>query len=229
MTTSDNTSIFDKIYNNNEWYFGSGSGSVAIFNKPFISFVNKFLKEHLEVKTVIDLGCGDGKKAVIFLSYLKDTTKLRYCPIDISSYMVEKAMEKISKTNVREIVQLQWNISDFENLENVASILRSNSYKDNLILLLGNTLGNFDIHELLYEVRTSMKDQDILLIGNGLDNRNPKEILKSYDTPQQDNFLVKIVNQLGLSNEDVKYGVRFSNSRVEAFYTILKNKRIVFP
>ena len=44
---------------------------------------------------VIDLGCGDGKKAVIFISFLKDKLKVRYCPIDISNYMIERAIENI--------------------------------------------------------------------------------------------------------------------------------------
>ena len=89
MTTSDNTSIFDKIYNNNEWYFGSGSGSVAIFNKPFISFVNKFLKEHPEVKTVIDLGCGDWQIAKHF-----ELGDRKYIGCDVSKFIIEKTRAK---------------------------------------------------------------------------------------------------------------------------------------
>lgn len=177
---------------------------------------------------LIDLGCGDGKKAVIFLSYLKDTTKLRYCPIDISSYMVEKAIEKMSKTNVKEIIKLQWNISDFENLENVTPLLRSGEYKNNFILLLGNTLGNFEIHELLYEIRSSMKDGDSLLIGNGLDNKNEEELIKAYNNKQIDHWLVKILTQLGLKGEDLQYGVRYKNSRVEEYYSLNKEIEISF-
>jgi len=177
---------------------------------------------------IIDLGCGDGKKAVIFLSYLKDNNKIRYCTIDISSYMVEKAIEKMSKTNIKEIIKLQWNISDFENLENVTPLLRSGEYKDNLILLLGNTLGNFEIHELLYEIRSAMKDGDILLIGNGLDNRHPEDIITAYKNPQIDNWLVKILTQIGLKKEDLSYGVRFRNSRIEEYYSINKDIEINF-
>jgi uncharacterized SAM-dependent methyltransferase len=177
---------------------------------------------------IIDLGCGDGKKAVIFLSYLKNNHKIRYCPIDISSYMVEKAIEKMSKTNIKEIVKLQWNISDFENLENITPLLRSGEYKNNLILLLGNTLGNFEIHELLYQVRSAMKDDDLLLIGNGLDTKNSGQILKAYDNPFLDQMLIKTITQLGLKKEDIKYGARFRNSRVEMYYTIQKDTEVTF-
>src|SRR3989344_8887774 len=116
---------------------------------------------------IIDLGCGDGKKAVLFIGNMKDKVQIRYCPIDISGYMVSKAIEQIKKLNVREIVEFQWNISDFENLENISTLLRNKEYPKNLVLLLGNTLGNFEINELLYSIKNSMKSGDYLLIGNG--------------------------------------------------------------
>lgn len=40
---------------------------------------------------IIDLGCGDGKKASLFIGELAKNMNIRYCPIDISSYMVSKA------------------------------------------------------------------------------------------------------------------------------------------
>jgi uncharacterized SAM-dependent methyltransferase len=198
-----------------------------------IDLIDKNLDEITEMiknkpLNIIDLGCGDGKKAVIFLSYLKDRSKLRYCPIDISSYMVEKAIQKISNMNVKEVIKFQYNISDFENLENITPLLRSGEYKDNYILLLGNTLGNFEIHEMLYQIRGAMKDDDYLLIGNGLDNRNPDEILKAYSNPFLDNLLIKTILQVGLKKEDVRYGARFQNSRVEMYYTILRDIQLSF-
>lgn len=177
---------------------------------------------------IIDLGCGDGKKAVIFTEHFKGKLKLRYCPIDISSYMVNKAIENVKKTDIGEVVEFQWNISDFENIENISVLLRQGEFKKNLTLLLGNTLGNFEINELLYEIRSSMKGGDFLLVGNGLDNRHPEEILKSYDTNEVNDFLIHIPLQLGLSEEDVKLGVRFANSRVELYYTLQNDKKIDF-
>ncbi|HTY44299.1 MAG TPA: L-histidine N(alpha)-methyltransferase, partial [Patescibacteria group bacterium] len=73
---------------------------------------------------IIDIGCGDGKKAIFPIQSLKSKAKIIYCPIDISGYMVEKSIENIKKTDIAEIVQFQWNISDFENLENVTRLLR---------------------------------------------------------------------------------------------------------
>jgi len=198
-----------------------------------IDLINKNIKEILdsvgtEPLNIIDIGCGDGRKAALFIEHLKGKLKLRYCPIDISDYMVEKALEKLKKLNAGEVVKFQWNISDFENIENITSLLRYGGYKNNLILLLGNTLGNFEINELLYEIRSSMRDGDFLLIGNGLDNRKPEEILKSYNTEAFNRFSIQPIKQLGLEEDDVEFGVRFRNSRVESFYTLKKDKKITF-
>lgn len=198
---------------------------IDLINNNIEDIVKKIGKDNLNI---IDLGCGDGKKAVIFTEHLKGKLKLRYCPIDISSYMVEKAIQKIREADVGEVVELQWNISDFENIENISILLRQGEFKKNLTLLLGNTLGNFEINELLYEIRSSMKGGDMLLIGNGLDNRHPEDILKSYDTKEVNEFLIHIPLQLGLAREDVEIGTRFANSRVELYYTLQAKKTIKF-
>jgi uncharacterized SAM-dependent methyltransferase len=198
---------------------------VDLINENIEEILDKTKGENLNI---IDLGCGDGKKAEIFIEHLKGKVKLRYCPIDISSYMVRKAIETIERINAGEIVEFQWNISDFENIENISILLRRGEFKKNLFLLLGNTLGNFEINELLYEIRSSMKGGDFLLIGNGLDNRHPEDILKSYDTKEVNEFLIHIPLQLGLSKKDVKLGTRFANSRVELYYTLQNEKTIEF-
>tara|TARA_Y100000310_G_scaffold344591_1_gene458172 strand:- start:411 stop:1364 length:954 start_codon:yes stop_codon:yes gene_type:complete len=198
-----------------------------------IDLINLSIGEILEnIKddkiNIIDLGCGDGKKAVLFVEKLKGKVKIRYCPIDISGYMVEKALGRIKKTDVDEVVEFQWNISDFENIENISALLRQGEYKRTFTLLLGNTLGNFEINELLYQIRSSMQNRDFLLVGNGLDNRNEKEILKAYTNEFLDHLLVKTLTQIGLEKDNLKYGARFKNSRVEMYYTIKNNCKISF-
>jgi len=201
-----------------------------IIEKEMGLIKNNFTKMMKEVKedniNIIDIGCGDGKKAALLIEKFSHNKKIRYCPIDISSYMVEKAITKIKELGIGEILELNWNISDFENLENVSVLLRDQNFKRNLNLLLGNTLGNFEINELLYGIRASMQGGDFLLIGNGLCNMSQEEILEPYKDKKQDEFLSKIMTQLGLKKDEIEYGVRFVNSRVEAFYTVKKDKRI---
>ena len=198
---------------------------VDLINDNIDEILDKFGNEPLNI---IDIGCGDGRKAAMLIEKFKGT-KIRYCPIDISSYMVERAIKKVNKlSTVEEVVEFQWNISDFENIENISILLRQGEYKKNLFLLLGNTLGNFEINELLYEIRSSMKGGDFLLIGNGLDHRKPEEILNSYNTDHFNKFSIHPLLQLGLTKEDVKFGVRFRNSRIESFYTIKTSKKVSF-
>jgi uncharacterized SAM-dependent methyltransferase len=179
---------------------------------------------------LIDLGCGNGLKGKLFIDLLKNKIKIRYCPIDISGYMVEKAIANISKENVNEILTFQWNVSDFENLENISPLLRKGDFKKNFFLLLGNTFGNFETHEILYNIRSGMREGDSLLIGNGLNNGKIEEdIVKACrENKGFDNFLHLIPAQIGLDNESIKYDVRFRHSRIEFYYTILKDKKINF-
>jgi uncharacterized SAM-dependent methyltransferase len=177
---------------------------------------------------IVDLGCGDGKKAQLFLQNLKGQVKMRYCPIDISGYMVQKALEKFKQSDIGEVVEFKWNISDFENIENIAHLLRIEEFKQNLYLLLGNTLGNFEINELLYEVRSGMTDGDYLIIGNGLSTRDNDQLLDSYTNDYVDTFLGHIPLQLGLDRSEISFGTRFKNSRVELFYALNKDKLVKF-
>jgi L-histidine N-alpha-methyltransferase len=179
---------------------------------------------------IIDIGCGDGKKAVLFIDKLnKEHVKIRYCPIDISNYMVERAINNIRKLDIEEVIEFKWNISDFENLENVASLIRLERPGNNLYLLLGNTLGNFEINELLYQIRSSMVGGEILIIGNGLSGiTTPDDILKAYDNPFLDELLSKTLTQIGFNKGEINYGARFANGRVEMYYTVNSDVKIGF-
>lgn len=198
---------------------------VDLIDENIGEFLSKLSNKPINI---IDLGCGDGKKAVLFIKHLKGKVKLRYCPVDISDYMIDKALERIKKMNAGEVVEFQWNVSDFENLENISQLLRRGVFKNNLILLLGNTLGNFEINELLYEIRSSMNQGDLLLIGNGLDSRNAADMLKAYDNNFLDNLLSKVLTQIGFKSNEIQYGVRFRNSRIEMFYSVTKDTKISF-
>lgn len=181
---------------------------------------------------IVDLGCGDGKKAAIFVEELKKEKpgiKVRYCPIDISGYMVSKAIETFRNLDVDEIIEFQYNISDFENLENITPLLRTGEFKKNVILLIGNTLGNFEVNELLYEVRTAMVSGDLFIVDTGIDDKkNPERAKKYTQNKRLNDWLIHIPSQIGLEKEDVQIGVRFKNSRLEVYYTINEDKEISF-
>lgn len=106
---------------------------------------------------IIDLGCGDGRKAALLIEKVRDRIQVRYCPIDISSYMVNRAAQTIRALNMGDVLEFHWNISDFENLNNVTPLLREGEFQNHLLLLLGNTMGNFDRDDILDGITQSMQ------------------------------------------------------------------------
>ncbi|RLE39871.1 hypothetical protein DRJ16_07725 [Candidatus Woesearchaeota archaeon] len=188
---------------------------------------NKVL--HGDAINIIDIGCGDGKKARMPIDVLHKKAKIRYCPIDISSHMITVALKEVRKLEKGEVVDFRWNISDFDNLENVASLIRDSEYRQNFFIFLGDTISNFEIHEVLYEIVEAMEeDQDYLLIGLSTASKDPEELMKPYDLESNDKFFGLILSQLGFKENEIEFGVKFENSRVEAFYTIKKSKVLEF-
>lgn len=213
---------------------GSKDYNKAMFNTE-IEMLKVFMKDiskeviNGDALNIIDIGCGDGKKAVPVINHLYDRVKVRYCPIDISGYMVQKAIEKIKKLNKGEVVEFKWNISDFDNLENVSSLLRDSEHRQNLFLFLGSTVSNFDFHEVMYEIAEAMdKGSDYLLMGVALTSAKVEDLVKSYYSPLVDNFLSKVLTEIGIRKEDIEMGVRYKNSRVEIYYTIKKDIKLTF-
>ncbi len=202
-----------------------GSKETALMRESLPSITNFLGKEPINI---VDLGCGDGKKALVIIQELKNKMPLRYYPIDISGYMVEKAIDKISKLEIDEIVESQYNISDFENLENITPLLVKGKYKKNVFLLLGNTLGNFEFHEMLFKLRNVMGNDDFLIIGNGLNNDKISEGVLKFckNTPQWKSWHDNVPLQLGFSLDEIIFDVRFAHSRLESYYTVTRDKTV---
>jgi hypothetical protein len=94
---------------------------------------------------------------------------------------------------------------------------------------LGNTLGNFEIHELLYEIRSAMRENDIFIVDTAVDDNKQAERTEAYRKNKKVNeWLIHVPSQLGLSPEEVELGVRFRNQRIEGYYTIKVDKTILF-
>lgn len=193
---------------------------------------NNFKKITLELGdkpvNIVDLGCGNGEKAAVFVRAFKDKSKVRYCPIDISSFMVDKAFKTISKIKGVKTVKLKNNTIDFLDLDTVTAQLKTGIFKNNFLLLLGGSLENSEVHQLLHDIKAAMKDGDYLLIGNKLTHPDPTKMVEYYNAGKLiDELLFKTVSKIGFSREEVKYGARFRGSRIEMFYTIIKDKLIV--
>jgi len=176
---------------------------------------------------LVDLGCGNGEKAAMFIERLGKKLGIRYCPVDISSYMVSKALGTVGGLDIDGIVESKENISDFENLTNVMPAFRRGGYKGSLVLLLGNTIGNFDREDILEGIYQSMQPQDFLLIGTELRNdKRIDEIVQEYNSDLVNQFLIHLPRQVGLTEHDVEFEVEFNKDRVDLFYRIKRDKTV---
>jgi hypothetical protein len=50
--------VFSTIYDKDQWTHGSGPGSIASFNKPYIQLLQTFIRDN-NIKTIVDVGSGD--------------------------------------------------------------------------------------------------------------------------------------------------------------------------
>jgi len=99
MKVSSNDEVFNKIYKYHKWGYGSGSGSIWMFNKPFVHFVNKFLREHPDIKVVVDIGSGDWQLGRHF-----ELGDRKYIGCDVSDVIVNKVKRKYFSENKQFLV-----------------------------------------------------------------------------------------------------------------------------
>lgn len=178
---------------------------------------------------IIDLGCGDGLKVIPILKELRKNTKVRYCPVDISAYMVNRALKNIRNSNqADEVVEFRWNISDFDNLENISLALREGEYKRNFFLLLGGTISNFEFHDLVYHIRESMNPGDLFLLCTPIEAEGEKGQENAPLSDAQKKFFDHILLNLGFEPDEFEAARRVRNHRAETYYTIKKRHKVEF-
>lgn len=179
----------------------------------FLSNEQKFVRFFEDKKfNLLDLGCGDGKKAAFFISHINKGASA-YFALDISARMLEISthnMELAHPNLPREAFQ-----DDFEygNIANVTYYLKRRYQNKNLILFLGNTIGNLsDAHRVLVNLRESMSEEDFLLVG--LAFYNSKNIpLKSFNNPNIIEILWTVPEKIGIKRSDAKIYWTYNNAR----------------
>ena len=182
---------------------------------------------HTKQFNLIDLGCGSGRKAEAFISRLPLNTKLRYCPVDISSSYISQATEKVRALRSKKVTAIKSFTSDFKDLHEIAALLRSARYPHNLILLLGETISHYDINDFLFQLSRNMFKDDFIVIGNGIRRGKRLVALDKYRVPLFNEWFIHIMNALGFEESEVTYDARFSNGRVEGLYHVLADKTVM--
>jgi len=91
---------FSTIYESKLWGTNSagegfsGGGSTPENARPYIEFLQSFLKTH-RIRTVVDAGCGDWE----FSQYI-DWTDIEYIGYDVVPFVIEKNQQKFSAPNI---------------------------------------------------------------------------------------------------------------------------------
>ena len=133
---------------------------------------------------LVELGCGDGTKTLLFLQELvNQDQEFKFFPLDISSAAIEAMMNNLTS---------QLSDSNFETKGLVAeyfqglSWLTENSGQRNLILFLGSNIGNFDLSSSLRFLRQlwfSLNSGDFVIIGFDL-KKSPNILHTAYNDSQ---------------------------------------------
>ena len=193
-----------------------GESEVDIFSENQSKIINVIGKKYFNL---LDLGCGDGKKAAFFISQLDKQIK-GYFPLDLSRRMLEicSTTFEIAYPDL-ETESFQ---DDFEqgNVAKAAYYLHRRYQHNNLILFLGNTIGNIsDAHRVLVNIAESMRDNDLLVVG--LAYYNPRNIpLAAYNKPEAIEFLWNIPEKIGIKRSDAKIYAIYNKSRKQIEYQL---------
>ncbi len=98
---SGNESVFTNIYKTAEWGRNekgegcSGLGSTVENAKPYTSYLAKFIEQH-NIKSVVDLGCGDWSFSRHF-----NWDNIQYTGVDVVKYIIRRNQKQFSAPNIR--------------------------------------------------------------------------------------------------------------------------------
>jgi len=175
---------------------------------------------------LIDMGCEDGSKAKIFIKALNGKTKVRFCSVNVSEKLASLALKNMEKEKFSNVEGCKKIIADFSSLHEIASMVRSEKYQKNVVLLLGSILASFDIHEYLFNLSQGMFKGDVLIIGNAIRAGERFVNLENYKSKLFKNWFDHLMKAMGFDGKEVSYDARFANGRLEDYYTINKGKKI---
>lgn len=206
------------------------------YREQFFELELRLIKEKIELISnsikgdsfnLIDIYCGDGFKAIEFVKELvskNKNIKIRYCPLNASQYLIDLAIFNMKKANISNVIDYKPLLSsgDGRALRDIASSLKSEMFKKNMVLILGGVIACFDINEYLFELNRDLKNGDLLIIGNGVRVGERLVDIEKYRQNSFHNWFKHLMFGLGFDEKDISFDARFGNSRIEFLYKINK-------
>jgi glycosyltransferase involved in cell wall biosynthesis/SAM-dependent methyltransferase len=86
---------FSRIYESNEWGYGSGVGSLPENNASYAKYISQFIDVN-SVKSVVDFGCGDWQ-----FSRLIDWRGATYTGVDLVEKVIARNIEAFANSDIR--------------------------------------------------------------------------------------------------------------------------------
>lgn len=172
--------------------------------------------------SVLDIGCGDGKKAAAILTRLEHRSKtgLNYFPLDISERMINIAIDNVFLAH--ENTHIESFKEDFEkgNFSKITYYLRRRYQRNNLILFLGQTIGNIsDSHRVLINLRESMTEKEAVLVGMAMLSKG-KNPLDGYDEKIIYDWLWTVPERIGITRQDADIKLYFNKEKHQIEYKL---------
>ena len=198
---------------------------VSLLQKHMPAIVEQFWRKGFNI---IDLGCGEGSKAEVLIKLLPSNVKVRYCPVDVSSLLLQMAKNRVKSLRSPQVTSIKPLHEDFIESPYVLGMLRATDFQHNFALLLGETISHYDIHEVLFKLSNTMLNDDYLIIGNGIRKGKRFVNLPKYKDPLFHQWFVHIMRGLGFEDDEVAVDARFAHGRLEGFYHVLKDKTITY-
>lgn len=188
--------------------------------------IRRFLPLFKDVRHVVDLGCGDGKKAISLINALKGAGApvATYHPLDASWEMLGKAVHNAMENYNSNIAPINDDLSSLEKAGRHFSQFEGRK----MFLLLGNTIGNFDMAALLPRIKKIMKKGDLLYIGASFTTDSPEELVRSYSDPKVLKWMAETGHALGLDDKDFGINVEYNlkKSAIELFLDMKRDKEV---
>ncbi|MGY5142759.1 MAG: L-histidine N(alpha)-methyltransferase [Nitrosopumilus sp.] len=206
--------LFEKICSLPEYYPTRTEISIL---KKLQSDLPNFLDGDFRL---IELGSGSSTKTRLILDILsKNQSKLEYFPIDISEILTESSellLKDYPKLKITGII---------DTYDGGLEFLKDYDSKNNLIIFLGSSYGNFspdDGLDFLIKINSMMKSNDLFLIG--LDLVKDKNILESAYNDSQNITAEFNLNVLNRINNELDANFVLENFRHYSIYNDQKQR-----